>query len=187
MNTRYISNALVAFCTIACINSCKPEGTQQELITTVKLNLTPTSTGAVKTFTFTDKDGNGPNAPVYFSDTLAAGSSYQGTAIFEDESGTSTVDITAEIVAEGADHQIFYESAPSSLLAITYLASNADANGKPIGNKFTAVASNTPGNGLLRVTLRHKPDKAAALVSNGNIANAGGETDVEINLPIFVQ
>jgi hypothetical protein len=39
----------------------------------------------------------------------------------------------------------------------------------------------------IRVTLIHEPMKSAAGVSSGDITNAGGETDIEVGLPVVVQ
>ena len=41
--------------------------------------------------------------------------------------------------------------------------------------------------GSITVILKHKPMKTAANVSNGDISNAGGETDIEVTFPIDVQ
>ena len=35
----------------------------------------------------------------------------------------------------------------------------------------------------MTVILRHEPDKAGAGVSDGDITNAGGETDIEVTFP----
>jgi hypothetical protein len=50
---------------------------------------------------------------------------------------------------------------------------------------FTAAANAVSGN--LTVILRHDLNKSAEGVAAGNIANAGGDTDVEIVFPITVQ
>jgi len=43
-----------------------------------------------------------------------------------------------------------------------------------------------PGEGGLRITLRHEPNKTAAGVQNGDITNAGGETDIEVTFTFEV-
>lgn len=42
-------------------------------------------------------------------------------------------------------------------------------------------------NGSLKITLKHQPNKSGTNVSIGDITNAGGETDIEVTLPIVVQ
>ena len=43
------------------------------------------------------------------------------------------------------------------------------------------------GSGTITVTLRHEPNKDAAGVSSGDIANAGGETDIEVTFNVEIQ
>ena len=61
-----------------------------------------------------------------------------------------------------------------------------DANGNPIG-LLTTVTTEEPGNGTITVILRHEPDKFALGVSNGDITNAGGETDIEVVFNVEVK
>jgi len=37
------------------------------------------------------------------------------------------------------------------------------------------------------VTLRHQPDKGAIGVSDGDITNAGGETDIEVLFDVIIE
>ena len=46
--------------------------------------------------------------------------------------------------------------------------------------------NNVSTTGNLTIILRHDLDKNGAGVSSGNIANAGGETDIEVVFPIQV-
>ena len=59
-------------------------------------------------------------------------------------------------------------------------------NGHPIGLqiKMTTGMATT---GMLTIILRHEPNKDATGVSDGDITNAGGETDIEITFDIDVQ
>jgi hypothetical protein len=41
--------------------------------------------------------------------------------------------------------------------------------------------------GSLTIILRHEPDKSAPGVSEGDIANAGGETDIQLNFELIIQ
>ena len=61
-----------------------------------------------------------------------------------------------------------------------------DEDGNPIGVQFT-LATTTAASGSLTITLRHEPMKTASGVRNGDITNAGGETDVQAVFPITVQ
>jgi hypothetical protein len=49
------------------------------------------------------------------------------------------------------------------------------------------LTTENAGTGKLKIVLRHKPDKNASGVANGNIANAGGETDIEVEYNVVIQ
>jgi len=56
----------------------------------------------------------------------------------------------------------------------------------------TATLANTlttdaAGSGTITVILRHEPDKGASGVNDGDITNAGGETDIEVTFDVTVQ
>lgn len=165
----------------SCSNDDAPVN-EEEVITTV----TTTLVGGGQTITLTsrDLDGDGPNAPVVtVSGNLVAGTTYIGSTTFLNELANPAEDITAEVEEEGADHQIFYQLAPSTG-TITY--TDTDANGKPIGLDFTLVAGTSGTTGTLTVTLRHLPNKSASGVATGDITNAGGNTDAEVSFPVTV-
>ena len=69
------------------------------------------------------------------------------------------------------------------LSGFTYDGEN-DTNGNPIGLDYSFATWNAGGSGNLKITLRHQPDKNAAGVSSGDIANANGETDIEVEFPV---
>ena len=84
--------------------------------------------------------------------------------------------ITAEVQAEDEDHQFFY-TPTNNIATIAY--TDQDANGNPVGLTFT-VTTTAATTGNLTVVLRHEPNKSATGVSDGDITNAGGETDIEV-------
>ena len=45
----------------------------------------------------------------------------------------------------------------------------------------------TSFDGILKIVLRHQPNKSASGVANGDISSAGGSTDVDIEIPIIVK
>ncbi len=170
---------------IVSLNSCSKDDkavNEEEVITTVTTTLT--GGGQVITLRSRDLDGDGPNAPVVtVSAPLTAGTTYTGTVSFLNEIANPVDNITLEILAEGVDHQLFFQ-APSALGTFAY--SDMDANGRPIGLQFT-LATGVATTGNLLVTLRHLPNKSATGVSVGDITNAGGATDAAVTYPIVVQ
>jgi len=181
--------AFIAFTAIT-VTSCSDDDTssapvnEEEVITTVTATFTPAGGGTAITVTSRDLDGDGPDAPVVTaSGNFAAGTTYSGAVTFLNELATPADNITAEILEEGEDHQIFFQQ--NGLGTFTY--TDTDANNHPIGLGFRYVANNAPATGSLIVTLRHLPNKSATGVAGGNIANAGGGTDAEVVFPVVVQ
>lgn len=157
---------------------------EEELITTVKLNFIPQDGGDTLVFSSTDLDGDGAQPPVVVNDTLAANTVYEVYASFLNELEQPAEDITVEIVEEGTDHQIFFLIEPELNLEFTY--QDKDAYQYPIGVHSTFI-SKEASQGKLNLILRHLPNKSAEGVANGDITNAGGETDVEVSFEINIQ
>lgn len=185
---KFLSLSLVTTLFLAsCSNddSPAPAVNEEEVITT----LTATLTGGGQTIILKSQDldgAEGPLAPVVtVSGNLAANTIYSGSLDLLNEAASSTESITEEILEEADDHQFFF-NASNSLGAFAYLAPN-DENGNPVGLKFTFTTGPTAGTGTLTVILRHQPNKSAEGVASGNIANAGGETDIQVSFPITVQ
>ncbi|TAH18683.1 MAG: type 1 periplasmic binding fold superfamily protein [Cytophagales bacterium] len=189
MKTKILS-MLVAMSMVAVLFSCSKkeespaDGNESELITTVRLRFS--EGGTSQTFTYRDLDGAGGNAPVIDAIRLANGKNYSLELEVLDESNPSKIgNITEEIFEEGYEHQFFFTgTAAANLLSLSY--ADKDKNNNPIGLK-NSVMTKATGNGILTVILRHKPNKAGAGVANGQVANAGGETDIEVNFNVTVQ
>lgn len=155
---------------------------EEEVITTI--NVTLVNGSNTITLQSKDLDGDGPNAPVItVSDDLATNTTYLGSVKFLNELENPAEDITEEVEEEGVDHQLFYQLT-NSLGTFSY--ADLDNNGKPIGLEFTLTTNNV-GTGTLTITLRHQPNKSNPNVSNGDITNAGGNTDAEVSFPLTIQ
>ena len=178
---QFIALALV---TVTVFSSCSNDeplaANEEELITTVTTTLT--SGNQTITLTSKDLDGDGPNAPVVtVSGDLRVNTTYTGSIQFLNETESPADDITKEIKEEGEEHQIFYQ-APAALGTFTY--TDADKKGNPIGLTFTMRTAATASDGNIVVILKHEPNKTAAGVAAGAIANAGGSTDATITYPV---
>lgn len=164
------------------VSSCDKtvETNEEELITTIIYTLQSTTSSDIVTLKFSDSDGIGGKNPIIITDgKFKVGQQYSGTILLLNESNTPIIDITKEIKDEGEDHQFFYELSSNLKdgLAISYV--DKDVNGQPIGINTTANITKS-GMGTLKITLRHQPNKDGEGVINGQITNAGGETDVEV-------
>ncbi len=173
------------------LGSCKtddpvPEN-PEELITTLNMVFTPHGGGTSVTFQFQDLDGDGGNPPLITGGNLTAQTEYHATLVLLNESVFPIADITEEILDEAEDHQFFFQTTVLGLgTQLLHSYDDMDSNGFPIGivNTFT---THDPASGILIVTLRHKPNKTATGIGNGDITNAGGETDIEVEFPVMIQ
>ncbi len=151
----------------------KEEPNEEELITTVKLDFIPVGGGASSSFTFKDLDGDGGAVPSVFQDiVLAPNKTYNVSITLTNESVTPAEDITAEVAAEGVDHQFYYTPAGAN---VTVNNLNNDGSGLPLGLTST-WATGAASNGTVKITLKHKPGIKAA----GDLVTKG-ETDIELN------
>lgn len=175
---------MLAFSLTGCEDENTPEPVnEEELITTVILTWTDGS-GGVATMTYEDLDGTGPDVPVVSADPLTANTTYTVAASFLNNAEDPAEDITIEIKDEDDEHQVFFLIDQGLNLSFTY--SDMDDNQNPIGllNDFT---TGDASQGNLNVVLRHEPNKSAAGVSDGDITNAGGETDISIDFDVVIQ
>ncbi|MEZ4909684.1 MAG: type 1 periplasmic binding fold superfamily protein [Saprospiraceae bacterium] len=167
-------------------SACDPDDpivpNEEEVITTMTYTLTDSNNNTV-VFSFKDLDGDGGNSPVVTQGTLKANTSYEGTVELLNEAGSPVENITEEVQKEADAHQFFYSSTVPGI-AIKY--EDEDNNGKPIG-LYTSLVTKDAGNGTLTIVLRHQPNKSATNVANGDITNAGGETDIEVTFDVTVQ
>ena len=190
--------AKLLFCTLftaSLVTGCKrdddddppvtppPVVPEESTITSLELHFHSIGDVEHKHFAYNDPDGPGGNAPEIHADTLSVDSVYEAEIVVLNEGTTPIVDLTDVIAADGVTHQVFYQFIGADVVP-TY--EDTDTNGNPIG-MATIWTVGGAGNGNLTVTLRHGPDKGAAGVSDGDITNAGGETDIEVTFPIVIE
>jgi len=184
---RKVSLALLtALAVLSACNNDDPEPeNEEELITTVRLTFTPaTGGGAPVIATWEDLDGDGGIAPQVSNITLARNTTYNLTLELLDNSRTPAANITQEIREEDEEHQFFFRTTGLTGMNIAY--NDRDGDNRPIGLTNTVTVPNAAATGTLTVILRHDLNKAASGVANGDITNAGGDTDVETTPPFQV-
>lgn len=156
---------------------------EEELITTVTWLLTPVGGGDDVVMSFRDLDGDGGIAPVIVGGTLQADAEYVGSLQLLNETIDPVEDITEEVREEDLDHQFFFES---NGLNIQVNYKDEDDNNNPVGLE-TDIITGLASDGTVTLTLRHEPDKSASGVADGDITNAGGETDIEVTFPVTIE
>lgn len=157
---------------------------EEEVITSLILTLTPQGGGTALEFSSRDLDADGPNPPTVMVENLAANTTYTGVVQVLNETESPAEDVTVEVAQEDDEHQFFYQVVGNA--AITTAYTDADGDGNPIGIEITLTTA-AASTGDMVVTLRHLLDKNAAGVSDGDITNAGGDTDVAVTFPITIQ
>ncbi len=184
-----MNNFKILFIALAAIaltlSSCKKDPEiedPEEVITTLNYTLTPASGGAAVTLSFQDIDGDGGDDPIITVGALAANTTYTGDMELLNESVSPTDNVTAEVAEEDEEHQFFYQTTGGINIAYD----DTDANNNPIGIRST-LTTGAAGTGTINIILRHEPDKNASGVSDGDITNAGGETDIEVTFDVTVQ
>lgn len=185
---KFIKLLAVLFISTLTITSCSDDNPEvindDEVITTMTIELTPNGGGDKVTILSDDKDGEGSDAPEVIGGNLTANTTYNAVIKLENRLESPAEDITKEVSEEADEHQFFY-SATGVSGTFAYAGDN-DANGNPVGINFT-VTTGDAGTGTYVVTLRHEPSKSATGVKEGDITNAGGETDIQVTFPITVQ
>jgi hypothetical protein len=186
MKNFFKSMTLLLLLGAVCCDPTKPEiENEEELITTVKLSLVPKGGGSTIELFFKDLDGDGGKDPIIQGGILENGKVYNGKLIFLDETTSPSKDISEEILKEAEDHQVFYSPSADLKDAVAINYSDKDLNSNPIG-LLTEFTTKKSGKGNLKITLRHKLSKGNSGVKEGDISNAGGETDIEITLPLDI-
>jgi len=179
--------SMVLFLSLVFLTSCDKDDPvpidEPELITTLIYTLTPIDGGTPAVLSFQDLDGDGGDEPVVTTDNLMANTTYNGSISLLNETETPAENISAEVLEEGAEHQFFFAQ---TVNGISLAYTDMDEDGNPIGLS-TILTTTVAQSGNFTIILRHEPDKNADGAAQGNINNAGGETDIEVTFPINVQ
>jgi len=134
-------------------------------------------------FSFQDLDGENGNPPVVQEGILSANTEYSGTLQLLNETVNPVDDITLEVEEEGQEHQFFFLDTDGDMDVIY---TDMDADGNPIGITST-LTTNDATIATLTIVLKHEPEKTAAGVQDGDITNAGGETDIEVTFNVAIE
>jgi hypothetical protein len=179
----FLFAAMSTFVFTSCDDDTATQVIEEEVITTLEVTLT--GGGETINLISRDLDGDGPNPAVTtVSGNLNANTLYSGAIVLKNETETPVEIKNAEILEKDEEHQFFFQTT-GTVGNFTY--GDADSNNNPIGLAFSLQTSATAGNGTVTITLRHEPNKTAQGVSAGNIANAGGSTDIEATFPVVIE
>lgn len=174
-----ILTILILFFTYSCKKDDHNHGDHDSIN---KVTMELTSASGNLTLSFEDKDGDGGMAPTIFGGSLKGNATYTGVIRLYSYHDNQYEEKTSEILSEGTKHQFFFSS---TVAGINFNYTDKDSTNNPIGLAST-VKTIGSGTGVIKVILRHEPNKLAAGVASGDATNAGGETDAEMEFPITV-
>ncbi len=157
---------------------------EEEVITTLIMNFVPALGGDAVEMSFKDPDGDGGQGATITGGTLQLDINYTATIQLLNETEDPVEDVTIEIKEEKEDHQFFF-AWDESLIDFLFEYLDDDDNANPVGLE-TLFRPTKVGSGNLVVILRHEPNKNASGVSDGEIDNAGGETDIQVVFPVSI-
>ncbi|MEZ4919017.1 MAG: hypothetical protein R2792_07890 [Saprospiraceae bacterium] len=175
---RFLSLVSLVVLALVFSNCKKSTDTQTELITDVELRFTHAS-GFDQTFTWSDPDGDGGNAPVIDDIVLPVSlDSLHCSIQIWDRSKTPAVNITEEILQEADDHLFVFNIDLNANVLIVY--ADADTQGNSLGLKTNWITPQA-GTTTLRLVLYHEP------TNKSNFLDPGGEVDVDVSFPLIIQ
>ena len=160
---------------------------EEELITTLKITLTPSSGGAPLTVQFQDLDGEGGNAPVVDRIVVDSGTVYAGSVQVLNETESPPEDITEEVEEEAEAHQFFFDTLGGfSPAIVNYLDKESDyvtnsGADHPVGIEFELSVPENAANGQFRVRLSHYDDAPKDGI------NPSDETDIDVTFNVEVR
>lgn len=152
------------------------DGHEEELITTVNVEVTEPITTISATYSFQDVDGPGGNDPTKLDTiTLVENTSYNVSLSFLNESEDPAENITEEISEEADEHFICFDSSDDK---ITVTRTDSDGTYE-LGLESTWAAGSVSTNGTITITLKHQDEGKDGTCTPG-------ETDVEVTFPVKV-
>lgn len=190
MKKNILFGSIIIAATAVLFNSCSrkddpPVPVEQELITTLKLNVTGPG-GFSKSFIYKIENGFGNTTQGTITiDTiaLAPNTTYDVTMEVLNEKEDPTEDITEEILEENEEHLFLFISSPATGGgSINAADGSKDDGGKPFNQTVKFTTGNT-GSGSLTVYLMHQPTDKTGTTP----AASGGETDIEAEFPVRIE
>ena len=199
MNSIDIKFYLLLLFTALLITSCSDDDEPmmkeevEEVINQIKLTFTPDNGEDTVTAEWFDADGDGIDPPTIDAIQLEEGVNYELSLELYNTLGSTPIDISSEIKAEGDEHMFFF-SFTNDMFSdpvgdgnidlrndpLNY--NDQDVNGQPLGLSTNwSAGAHTEAQGEFTIILKHQPD----LKSATSDATTGG-TDIDISFPIDI-
>ncbi|WP_125047639.1 hypothetical protein [Pontibacter arcticus] len=142
----------------------------------------PTATPITAAYGDDDQSDNIPGT-VKGDINLDPGVVYDVKVMMTDESQSPPVDLSANTKKTQDYHEFFYS--PLQGLKVSFLKTDQDKNGLPVGFTAEATTPATPSKGTLRITLKHMKKDGVILKSATSTVNTGS-TDFFAIFPVVI-
>jgi len=190
MNNQTIKIGFLAFASALIISSCNkktdpPTPDEQELITTVKIQIIEEFSSFLQTYEYKVENGFGGSGGTIKIDTikLKPNTKYDAVLTVLNEKATPIKNITDEVIEESNEHLFFLNSNPvSGNGSLTVSSGNKDKEGNPLNQTFK-ITTGGSGTGKFQVVLLHEPTNKNAT----SLDATGGETDLDATFPVLLQ
>lgn len=190
MKNQAIKFAFLCLVSASIISSCNkktdpPTPDEQELITTVKIQVIEEFSSFVQTFEYKVENGFGGSGGSVKIDTvrLKPNTKYDVVLTLLNEKKSPSEDITGEIIEESNNHLFLFKSDPATGNgSVSAGGGNKDKAGLPLNQTFKLTTAGS-GNGKFQIVLLHLPNNKEATT----IEAAGGETDVDASFPVLIK
>lgn len=191
MRITKLTLALIALIFTAFVSSCKkdekkddpqPES-ENEIITTVQIQFRDSATNVVSTYKWENLGGYGLGSTSTVDTVkLSASSKYLATILLLNKTNPNDIDTISNEVSELAtEHQFFFSSTAN--LTSSYLSTDVDANGVPLG-LFPKFVTGIASKGNLEVVLKHQPNVKP---KTGQGDKNQGSTDLNVTFPVEIK
>lgn len=156
---------------------------ENEAITTATLTLTSQTT-PVQSVSATIDNLNTTADLTNATLNLRANTTYTGAVTLLDKTKTPALDVSAEVKTEGNEHLLVYAFTPASGSPASMTVTSTDRDTNPAPGPYpigltTQVRTGAPGNGKLKLILRHQPN-----AKNGTATPGTSDLDTDFNVVI---
>ena len=165
--------------------SCNPDDPSpinEEIITRANVHPHPVGEGSALVLFSSDPDGDGGTAPVITGGSLALGKTYTGVITLLNEAANPMKTSPPNLQEEGEDHRFSFPSTGlTGAFELAYTVQMQRAirwDSKPAHHRKS-------GFGHLKAHPAPPAQQNRQWRKNGDITNAGGETDVELVLTVW--
>jgi hypothetical protein len=164
-------------------NDPAPEA-ENEIITTVIIEFKDSVSNTSTVYQWENLGGYGLGSTITVDTIkLSTAKTYLASVLLLNKTNPAAVDtISNEVMELKNEHQFFYESSANLTLTSSYLTTDKDDNGVPVG-LFPKFKTGISSEGNLQVILKHQP---GVKPKTGNGDKNQGSADIDVIFPVVI-